>query len=150
MHGLKARRQRTARVGRQAVVAELLAKKGVETSPIGAAVPRPPQPLLPAGLTTEEAARLLEQYGPNDPIVRKRRTLPVEVLSLFSNPLVVILLVASGVAAALGEIVNATIIAVIVLLSAAINFFQTYRSRRAIERLGNGWTCRGGSSCRAT
>jgi Mg2+-importing ATPase len=91
--------------------------------------------VLPEGLTTEEARERLERYGPNDPTQRKARSLLSEALSLFSNPLVLILLVASGVAASLGEIVNATIIAVIILLSAAINFFQTFRSRRAIDRL---------------
>ncbi|MDE3136095.1 MAG: magnesium-translocating P-type ATPase [Acidobacteriota bacterium] len=92
-------------------------------------------PVLPPGLTTAEAAERLERYGPNDPTQLKARSLLAEALSLFSNPLVLILLVASGVAASVGEIVNATIIAVIVLLSAAINFWQTYRSRRAIDRL---------------
>ncbi len=92
-------------------------------------------PATPTGLTTEEAGRRLALYGPNDPARRKARSLLAELLPLFSNPLVLILLVASGVAASLGEIVNATIIAVIVFLSAAINFFQTYRSRRAIELL---------------
>ncbi len=95
----------------------------------------PPSPPLFAGLTTEEAQRRLEQYGPNVPTLHKTRSLFSEALSLFSNPLVLILLVASGVAASVGEVVNATIIAVIVVLSAAINFFQTYRSRRAIDRL---------------
>ena len=92
-------------------------------------------PVLLVGLTTEEARERLELYGPNDPTQRKARSLLSEALSLFSNPLVLILLVASGVAASVGEIVNATIIAVIILLSAAINFLQTFRSRRAIDRL---------------
>jgi Mg2+-importing ATPase len=103
----------------------------------GISVPesRAGEPDLPPGLTTEEALERLERYGPNDPTQLKGRSLLSEALSLFSNPLVLILLVASGVAASVGEIVNATIIAVIVLLSAAINFLQTYRSRRAIDRL---------------
>jgi Mg2+-importing ATPase len=93
------------------------------------------KPAEPPGLTTREAQQLLERYGPNDPTLRKTRSLLSEALALFSNPLVLILLVASGVAAAVGEVVNATIIATIVVLSAAINFLQTYRSRRAIDRL---------------
>jgi len=106
-----------------------------ETSERSAGTVPAGSPATAAGLTTEEAQRRLAIYGPNDPARRKGRSLLAEVLPLFSNPLVLILLVASGVAASLGEIVNATIIAVIVFLSAAINFFQTYRSRRAIERL---------------
>jgi Mg2+-importing ATPase len=114
----------------------LLEETGVDTS-AGTSLPDSPAgaPVFPPGLSTEEALQRLERYGPNDPTQLKARSLLSEALSLFSNPLVLILLVASGVAASVGEIVNATIIAVIVLLSAAINFLQTYRSRRAVDRL---------------
>ncbi len=59
-------------------------------------------------------------------------------LLLFANPLVIILLITSFVSALLGELVSAMIIVVIVLLGVAINFVQTYRSQRAIERLREG------------
>ncbi len=91
--------------------------------------------LPPGGLTTQEARARLARYGPNDPAPRKTRSLLIEALALFSNPLVVILLVASGIAASVGEMANATIIVIMVVLSAGINFLQTYRSRRAIETL---------------
>ena len=51
------------------------------------------------------------------------------------NPLVLILIIAAVASAFLGEKVDAGIIATIVLLSAAIDFGQTYRSQRAIEQL---------------
>ncbi len=54
---------------------------------------------------------------------------------MFLNPLVIILLLASVVSAFVGELANATIIVVVVLLGVAINFGQTYRSRRAVEDL---------------
>jgi Mg2+-importing ATPase len=59
----------------------------------------------------------------------------VQVLLLFINPLAIILLVASAISAAVGEVVNACIIALMVLLSAALNFVQTFRSQRAVERI---------------
>jgi Mg2+-importing ATPase len=59
----------------------------------------------------------------------------VEIAQLFANPLVLILLFASLVAAVLGERLNAAIIVAIVLLSAALNFAQVHRSQRAAERL---------------
>src|ERR1700681_24603 len=66
----------------------------------------------------------------------KRRTSGlVQILFLFTNPLAIILLIASGISAAVGEVLNASIIALMVLLSAALNFFQTYRSQRAVERI---------------
>ncbi len=59
----------------------------------------------------------------------------VELLLQFANPLVAILLLASIVSAFVGEFVNAAIIIVIVSLSVAVNFVQTFRSQRAADRL---------------
>ena len=87
------------------------------------------------GLTSDQAAEALARFGPNDPTPVRRGALAIEILLLFLNPLVVILLVAALISAVLGEPVGAAIIAIIVFLSIAINFAQTYRSRRAIDRL---------------
>lgn len=88
-----------------------------------------------SGLTEEEAARRLHEFGPNDPVPRRHGELVFELLLLFINPLVVILLVASILSAVLGQRADAVIIFVIALSSVAINFFQTYRSGKAIQRL---------------
>jgi Mg2+-importing ATPase len=87
------------------------------------------------GLDSAEAARRLARYGPNDPAPTKRRSRLLELLLQFANPLVAILLFASIVSAFVGELVNATINIVIVSLSVAINFAQTFRSQRAVDRL---------------
>ncbi len=87
------------------------------------------------GLTTPEAKRRLLQFGPNDPVQVKRSTALVQILSFCTNPLVLILLIASIVSGVLGEIVNAIIIIAMVLLSIALNFVQSFRSQRAAERL---------------
>ena len=87
------------------------------------------------GLTSDQAAEALARFGPNDPTPVRRGALAIEILLLFLNPLVVILLVAALISAVLGEPIGAAIIAIIVFLSIAINFAQTYRSRRAIDRL---------------
>src|SRR6516225_8228825 len=87
------------------------------------------------GLTTEEASRRLAEIGPNDPSPAKRGALAVRVLSLFANPLVVILLLAAIVSAVLGDKVDASIIIVIVLLSVGLNFFQTYRAQTEADSL---------------
>jgi len=87
------------------------------------------------GLTSEEASRRLAQFGPNEPVSSKRTSGLRQILFLFLNPLAIILLLASAISAAVGEVLNASIIAMMVLLSAALNFFQTYRSQRAVERI---------------
>jgi Mg2+-importing ATPase len=87
------------------------------------------------GLTSQEADARLNQFGPNDPAPPKHRSAVVEFLRLFLNPLVLILLIAALLSAFLGEPTDAAIIGVIVLLSTALDFTQTYQSERAIEHL---------------
>jgi Mg2+-importing ATPase len=59
----------------------------------------------------------------------------VAVLAFLTSPLAVILLIASAVSAALGDVVNATIIVLMVALGVGLDFVQTHRSQRAAERL---------------
>ncbi len=87
------------------------------------------------GLTTQEAKARLAKIGPNEQAPARRAAGLIQVLLLFANPLVIILLIASIVSAFVGEIVNATIIALMVVVSIVINFFQTWHSQRAAERL---------------
>ena len=51
------------------------------------------------------------------------------------NPLVIILLIAAGISGFIGQMLDAGIIVGMVLTGAGINFFQTYRSKIAIENL---------------
>jgi len=87
------------------------------------------------GLSTQEAKSQLEKFGPNEQAPARRAAGLIQILLLFANPLVIILLIASAVSAFVGEIVNATIIALMVVVSIVINFFQTWHSQRAAERL---------------
>src|SRR5215467_13405386 len=79
------------------------------------------------GLSSEEAAARLSQYGLNEPTPVKRGASIRELLILFLNPLVVILLVASFASLLLGDTTDSLIILVLVLLGVSINFSQTYR-----------------------
>jgi len=103
-----------------------------------------------AGLTNEEADRRLAEFGPNEPAHERRVGGFFQFARFFANPLVIILLIASAVSAGVGELINASIIAGMVLLSVALNVIQTYRSHRAVERLRAGivltaTACRDGS-----
>jgi len=88
-----------------------------------------------SGLTAQEAEARLDQFGPNEPTTKQQRSFLSELLHQFTNPLVVILIMAATASAFLGEKVDAGIIGVIVLLSTAIDLSQTYRSQRAVEQL---------------
>jgi Mg2+-importing ATPase len=87
------------------------------------------------GLTAQEAEARLDQFGPNEPAAAQHHSILFDLLHGFMNPLVLILVIAAIASAFLGDKVDAGIIGVIVLLSAAIDFAQTYRSQRAVEKL---------------
>ena len=88
-----------------------------------------------SGLTSQEAESLLERFGPNEPATTKRHSIVTDVRRGLENPLVIILVIAAGISAYLGQRVDAAIIATIVGLSIAIDIAQTYRSQNAIEKL---------------
>ena len=73
------------------------------------------------GLTSAEAARRMAKVGPNDPVVVHHLSTVLQLLRLFLNPLVVILLVASTISALLGQTTDAAIIVTMVLLGVGIN-----------------------------
>ena len=87
------------------------------------------------GLTAQEAEARLDQFGPNEPAATQHHSFLSDLLHGFMNPLVLILVIAAVASAFLGDAVDAGIIGVIVLLSAAIDLSQTYRSQRAVEQL---------------
>ena len=87
------------------------------------------------GLTSQEAEARLKQFGPNDPAPQHHRSTLAELGALFLNPLVIILLLAAVLSGFLGQVVDAVIIVAMVLTGTAINFYQTFKSQRAIEDL---------------
>ena len=89
----------------------------------------------PAGLTTDEAKRRLLLYGPNSLVRESRFAGLLTFLRFFANPLVIILLVASGISLGLGDAVGGLIIISIVLLSVLLNFFMEFQARHAVEEI---------------
>jgi P-type Ca2+ transporter type 2C len=91
---------------------------------------------LNSGLSDQEAARRLTQYGPNE-LARAGAVAPWRLLlEQFRNVLILILLVAVGLSLVLGHATEAIVIAAIVVLAALLGFVQEYRAERAIEALG--------------
>jgi hypothetical protein len=87
------------------------------------------------GLSTPEAQARLVHFGPNALKPRGRATPLKLFLGQFRNPIVLILLFATGVSAVTQEWVDAVIILAIVLGSALLSFFQEYRASSAAEEL---------------
>ena len=88
-----------------------------------------------AGLSGAEAKARLARFGPNRFRVRPEKSLLLQYLIRFKNPLVLILLVASAVSAFTGEVTNFLIITCMVLLSVTLDFVQEYRANAAAEKL---------------
>jgi P-type Ca2+ transporter type 2C len=87
------------------------------------------------GLSADEAAHRLVDYGPNE-LQASGRVSPLMILfEQFKNVLIVILLVAAALSFFLGHQLEAVAIAVIVLFAALLGFLQEYRAERAIEAL---------------
>ena len=88
-----------------------------------------------SGLTSREATNRLETYGYNEFAKRKKRTNIVKFLLHFSNPLIIILLLAGLLSIFLGEEINATIIFSIVILSMVLEVYQESKAEKAAEKL---------------
>jgi len=87
------------------------------------------------GISPAEAARRLELVGPNAlPEPARRSTLAV-FLGQFKSPLIYLLLVAAGVALALGKGSDAGVIFAVVILNAIIGAIQEGRAERSLEAL---------------
>jgi len=87
------------------------------------------------GLTPREAAARLAAHGPNALTVSEGTPPWRILLQQFNSFLVLILLAATLISAAMGEEVDAIIIAIIVLFAVLLGFVQEYRASRAIEAL---------------
>lgn len=93
------------------------------------------QAALSHGLSSAEAAVRLGRFGPNQIRPKRQRLIVLEFLARFRNPLVLILLAASGISALTGDATGAAVIGLIVLASVTLDFFQEHRAGQAAERL---------------
>lgn len=93
------------------------------------------QVALSAGLSTDEAARRREVFGPNQLKGRK----PVHPVVLFLkhliNVMTVILFIALGLSLAVHEWIEASVIAFVIILNAVVGFVQEYGSEKTMQVL---------------
>ncbi|MHC3128836.1 MAG: cation-translocating P-type ATPase [Candidatus Bathyarchaeota archaeon] len=96
------------------------------------------------GLTTEEAERRLEEFGPNE-LVAKKGISPLQIFfGQFKDIFVIMLLIAmtlsivlafTSTSGEIGEFIDAATIGAIVFLNAIVGFVQEYRSEKAMEAM---------------
>jgi len=89
----------------------------------------------PHGLASAEAGVRLARFGANRFRDRPQRPLVIQFLTRFKNPLVIILLAASTVAALTGDATSSVIIGIVVFFSVTLDFTQEYRAGQAAEAL---------------
>lgn len=87
------------------------------------------------GLTQKSAQEKLRQLGPNELHEATQKSIGVLLIAQFKEVMIVILLAAAIISGFVGEWSNAIVILVIVLLNAAIGFFQEYRAEKAMLAL---------------
>lgn len=87
------------------------------------------------GLSPAEAARRLEEYGPNELKEKEKRTLFMMFLDQFKDFMIIVLIIAAVISGVIGDAADTIAIIVIVVLNAIIGFVQEYRAEKAIAAL---------------
>ncbi|MGV3741633.1 MAG: magnesium-translocating P-type ATPase [Burkholderiaceae bacterium] len=89
----------------------------------------------PEGLSTQEAQARLADYGKNEVIPRKSSRLLSRIWDHFSNPLLLILIFAAIISLVVRDWLDASIVLIIIVASAAISIQQEQRASDAVARL---------------
>jgi Ca2+-transporting ATPase len=106
----------------------------VAASP-GSGVSRPDADPVRSGLSSTEAQRRLIEFGPNE-IRREQATSALALFARqFASPVIWLLVGASVLSAALGELLDAGAIGAIVIVNSVIGFLQEHRAERAVMAL---------------
>ena len=87
------------------------------------------------GLSGEEAARRLAQYGPNELQSGKRKSVARIFLEQFADFLVVILILAAVVSAALGNVESMVVILAVITMNAVLGTVQTVKAAASLDSL---------------
>ena len=90
---------------------------------------------LVKGLSPLEAGLRLQRFGANQLAAKKPRSLWFKFFDQFKNLLVGILVGAALLAGAVGDLEDAVVILIVVVLNAALGFYQEYRAEATLAAL---------------
>ncbi len=87
------------------------------------------------GLSTSEAIKRLQKYGPNE-IQKTKKTPPWLMFAYqFKDFMILVLIIAAIVSGFLSDITDTIVIIAIVIINAVIGFVQEYRAEKAMDAL---------------
>ena len=87
------------------------------------------------GLSKDDAERRLSSYGANRLKPQKSSTAFTLFIAQFKSPIILILLFATGLSIFLHNLVDASIILIIVIISGLLGFWQEYSASNAVAKL---------------
>ncbi|UCD97424.1 MAG: cation-translocating P-type ATPase [Chloroflexota bacterium] len=90
---------------------------------------------IETGLSVEEAARRLEEFGHNEIIETGKKSIWRILWEQMTSIMVVILIIAALISVGLEEYLDGIVIAAIILINAAIGFQQEYKAEEAMSAL---------------
>ncbi len=87
------------------------------------------------GLSQDDAALKLIEYGPNELQEKKKKTPWLIFFNQFTDFMILILIAAAVIAGFAGDLTDTLIILVIVILNALVGFLQEYKAEKAMDAL---------------
>lgn len=90
---------------------------------------------LSNGLSNKEAAKRLEEYGRNELEEQSKKSFISKLIAQFADFLIIILLVAAGISAFVGEREDALVILAIVIINAILGIYQEGKAEKSVEAL---------------
>ena len=87
------------------------------------------------GLSEREAERRIKEYGKNELLIQSKKSFLSKFIAQFADFLIIILLIAAGISAFVGEKEDAIIILSIVVINAALGIYQEGKAEKSVEAL---------------
>ena len=90
---------------------------------------------LRTGLTSSKVSENLEKYGRNELQEADKKSMLAKIVEQFTDPMIIVLLVAAVLSGIVGEWIDSVIILAIVVLNAALSIYQEGKAEEALEAL---------------
>lgn len=87
------------------------------------------------GLDTNEANYRLKKYGQNEIARKKAQPILIRFLKEYQDPMMLLLILATVVAVFSGDLTDAVVIGLVLLINGLISFIQKYKAEKAVEAL---------------